>query len=167
MSRVMNEAPPVLDRIDAAILDILRDEGRITYQELSERVHLTPRPCLERVRKLEKLGVIRGYGAMIDLPRLSPGVSLLVMVALSNQNGRTAQRAFEAKMRESREVIECQLVSGAFDYCLRMHCRDLEHYRVLTEQWFNDVELHIDRLVSHPTLASVKQSVVPASAFLP
>lgn len=56
----------VLDRIDQAIIEVLRHEGRITYQKLSERVHLTPRPCLERVRKLEQLGVIRGYGAILD-----------------------------------------------------------------------------------------------------
>ena len=75
----------VLDRIDQAIIEVLRHEGRITYQKLSERVHLTPRPCLERVRKLEQLGVIRGYGAILDEKKLAPGLSLLVLVALSNQ----------------------------------------------------------------------------------
>jgi len=158
MSHDIKDTPISLDRIDLAILEILRSDGRITYQELSERVHLTPRPCLERVRKLERRGIIRGYGAIIDLQRLSPGVSLLVMVALSNQSGRSAQKAFEARMRECPEVIECQLVSGSFDYCLRMRCRDMEHYRVLTEEWFNEAELHIDRLVSHPELAKVKSA---------
>ncbi|MCY1188620.1 Leucine-responsive regulatory protein [compost metagenome] len=86
----------VLDRIDQAIIEVLRHEGRITYQKLSERVHLTPRPCLERVRKLEQLGVIRGYGAILDEKKLTPGLSLLVLVALSIQSGRAAQKAFEA-----------------------------------------------------------------------
>ncbi|MCY1557911.1 hypothetical protein D9M68_948000 [compost metagenome] len=53
-------------------------------------------------------------------------------------------------------MLECRLISGAFDYSLRMRCRDMEHYRVLTETWFNDSELHIDKLVSHPELAMVK-----------
>ncbi|MCY1503592.1 Leucine-responsive regulatory protein [compost metagenome] len=151
-----SESSMALDRIDQAILEVLRHEGRITYQKLSERVHLTPRPCLERVRKLERMGVIRGYSAIIDQRKLTPGLSLLVLVALSNQSGRAAQKAFEAKARSCAQVLECRLISGAFDYSLRMRCRDMEHYRVLTETWFNDPELHIDKLVSHPELAIVK-----------
>ena len=81
-----------LDRIDEAIIDVLRHDGRITFEKLSNLVHLTPRPCLERVRKLERRGVIRGYGAIIDLQKLAPGLSLLVLVALSNQSGRAAQK---------------------------------------------------------------------------
>ncbi|WP_265532401.1 Lrp/AsnC family transcriptional regulator [Pseudomonas saponiphila] len=152
----IRELSIVLDRIDQAIIEVLRHEGRITYQKLSERVHLTPRPCLERVRKLEQLGVIRGYGAILDEKKLTPGLSLLVLVALSNQSGRAAQKAFEAKVRGCPQVLECRLISGAFDYSLRMRCRDMEHYRVLTEVWFDDPDLHIDKLVSHPELAMVK-----------
>ncbi|AVD84017.1 AsnC family transcriptional regulator [Pseudomonas sp. SWI6] len=145
-----------LDRIDEAIIDVLRHDGRITFEKLSTLVHLTPRPCLERVRKLERRGVIRGYGAIIDLQKVSPGLSLLVLVALSNQSGRAAQKAFEATMRSCPEVYECHLISGHFDYSLRMRCRDMEHYRVLTEHWMNDDALHIDKLVAHPELAAVK-----------
>ena len=53
---------------------------------------------------------------------------------------------------------ECRLISGAFDYSLRMRCRDMEHYRVLTETWMNNDELHIDKLVAHPELAAVKST---------
>ncbi|WP_188982313.1 Lrp/AsnC family transcriptional regulator [Pseudomonas matsuisoli] len=155
----MNAKSPTagnLDRIDVAILDVLRREGRITYQKLSERVHLSPRPCLERVKKLEQRGVIRGYSAIVDQQRIAPGLSLLVLVALSNQSGRAAQRAFEARVQVCPEVIECHLVSGAFEYSLRMHCRDMNHYLLVTEEWLNDAELHIDKLVSHPELTRVK-----------
>ncbi|MNT66272.1 Leucine-responsive regulatory protein [compost metagenome] len=137
---------------------MLRHNGRITYQKLSELVHLTPRPCLERVRKLERLGVILGYGAIVDLQQVSPGLSLLVLVALSNQSGRSAQKAFESSMRACPQVLECRLISGTFDYSLRMRCRDMEHYRVLTETWMNNDELHIDKLVAHPELAVVKNT---------
>jgi Lrp/AsnC family transcriptional regulator, leucine-responsive regulatory protein len=145
-------ASPVLDRIDEAIIDVLRHQGRITYEKLSSLVHLTPRPCLERVRKLERRGVIRGYGAIIDVQMVSPGLSLLVLVALSNQSGRSAQKAFEACVKACPQVFECQLISGPFDYSLRMRCRDMEHYRVLTETWLNNDELQIDKLVAHPEL---------------
>jgi len=147
---------PPLDRIDHAIIDVLRVDGRITFEKLSSLVHLTPRPCLERVRKLERRGVIRGYGAILDLQKIAPGLSLLVLVALSNQSGRAAQKAFEATMQQCPQVFECQLISGHFDYSLRMRCRDMEHYRVLSETWMNDDALHIDKLVAHPELATVK-----------
>ena len=146
-----------LDRIDQAIIDVLRVDGRITFEKLSTLVHLTPRPCLERVRKLERRGVILGYGAIIDLQKVSPGLSLLVLVALSGQSGRAAQKAFEATMQACPDVHECQLISGHFDYSLRVRCRDMEHYRVLSESWMNDAALHIDKLVAHPELASVKR----------
>ncbi|HEY0286992.1 MAG TPA: Lrp/AsnC family transcriptional regulator [Pseudomonas sp.] len=150
-----------LDRIDLAIIEVLRHEGRISYQKLSERVHLTPRPCLERVRKLEQRGFIRGYSAVVDEQLIAPGMSLRVMVALSNQSGRAAQRAFETCMRECAQVTECHLVSGAFDYSLRMHCRDMNHYLQVTEQWLNDPALYIDKLVSHPELTSIKSAIGP------
>jgi DNA-binding Lrp family transcriptional regulator len=154
--------PAPLDRIDEAIIEVLRHQGRITFEKLSTLVHLTPRPCLERVRKLEKRGVIRGYGAVIDLQQVTPGLSLLLLVALSNQSGRAAQKAFEACVKACPEVVECQLISGPFDYSLRMRCQDMEHYRVLTETWLNNDELHIDKLVAHPELASVKSAVTAA-----
>ncbi|BBH47164.1 Lrp/AsnC family transcriptional regulator [Pseudomonas sp. KU43P] len=152
---------PPLDRIDEAILAVLRVDGRITFEKLSTLVHLTPRPCLERVRKLERRGVIRGYGAIIDQQKVAPGLSLLVLVALSNQSGRVAQKAFEATMRACPQVQECQLISGHFDYSVRLHCRDMEHYRVLSESWMNTEALHIDKLVAHPELAVVKSSAGP------
>nr|WP_314614097.1 Lrp/AsnC family transcriptional regulator [uncultured Pseudomonas sp.] len=152
------DTPPPLDRIDQAILDVLRVDGRITFEKLSSLVHLTPRPCLERVRKLERRGVIRGYGAIIDPHKVAPGLSLLVLVALSNQRGRVAQKAFEAAMRACPQVHECHLISGHFDYSLQLYCRDMEHYRVLSESWMNTEALHIDKLVAHPHLAVVKSS---------
>jgi len=152
---------PPLDRIDEAIINVLRVDGRITFEKLSTLVHLTPRPCLERVRKLERRGVIRGYGAIIDVQKVAPGLSLLVLVALSNQSGRAAQKAFEATMRACPQVHECQLISGHFDYSLRLRCRDMEHYRVLSESWMNSEALHIDKLVAHPELAVVKSSAGP------
>lgn len=88
-SKAISSTAAPLDRIDEAIIDVLRHHGRITYEKLSTLVHLTPRPCLERVRKLERRGVIRGYGAIIDLQQVSPGLSLLVLVALSNQSGHS------------------------------------------------------------------------------
>jgi len=161
MNAITNTSVPLLDRIDLAIINVLRSEGRISYQKLSDRVHLSPRPCLERVRKLEQRGFIKGYSAIVDEQRIWPCMSLRVMVALSSQSGRAAPKAFEACVRESAEVTECHLVSGAFDYCLRMQCRDMNHYLQITECWLNNPALHIDKLVSHPELSNIKPAATP------
>lgn len=73
-------APECLGRIDAAIVDVLRSNGHITYKKLASLVHLSESPCQQRVRKLDRLGAIRGYGAFIDEHKLSPGLSLVVLV---------------------------------------------------------------------------------------
>lgn len=148
-----------LDRIDHAILDVLRRDGRVTYQRLSELVNLTPRPCLERVRKLEKIGVIAGYGALIDMKRVVPSLTLFVQVALSNQSGRAAQTAFEAALAIAPWVLDVYLVSGQFDYLVRMECRDMSHYRELTESWLADTRFHIDKIASSPELAALKKTL--------
>jgi DNA-binding Lrp family transcriptional regulator len=111
------------------------------------------------VRKLERRGIIRGYGAVIDLQLVSPGLSLLVLAALSNQSGRSAQQAFESTIKKCPEVYDCQLISGHYDYSIRMRCRDMEHYRILTETWMNNSELHIDKLIAHPELSVIKSSL--------
>ncbi|MEG0858432.1 MAG: Lrp/AsnC family transcriptional regulator [Pseudomonas sp.] len=156
MSTLKRKSRYVLDRIDESILQVLRDDGRITYEKLSSLVHLTARPCLERVRRLEREGYIRGYSAIVDRQALDPGLSLLVLVALSNQSKRVAQKAFEGTVNRCAQVLDCRLITGMFDYSLRVNCTDMEHYRVLSESWLNNAELHIDKLVAHPELAAVK-----------
>lgn len=145
-----------LDRIDLLILDILRHDGRITNQALSERVNLTPRPCLERVRRLERSGVIKGYRAIIELEKQPLGLRLLVLVALSNPSGRASQKAFEALVMKTPQVVECHLISGTFEYSLKMRCRDLIHYRDITEAWLDDPGISIEKIVSHPELTCIK-----------
>lgn len=151
-----------LGRIDEAIINVLRYNGRITYKKLASLVHLSESPCQQRVRKLERLGVIRGYGAFIDEHKLSPGLSLLVLVlvlvGLADGKGLLAQKAFEAVVGACPQVIECHLVSGALDYCLRIRCRDMEHFRSVTESWLESTELHLEKLVAYPQLAVIKPS---------
>ena len=150
---------PTLDAIDHRILDILRKEGRITYQALSERVHLTPRPCQERVRKLEAAGIIRGYHAHIDPAATARSVIVHAQIALASQSGRAAQQAFEAEVKRRPEVLDCRLVSGPFDYLVRLAFPDLEAYRALTNDWLAREAFRIDKIVGSPELQAVKTSV--------
>src|SRR5262245_54534293 len=114
-----------LDRIDRKIVDILQRDGRITNQALSEQVALSPRACLERVRRLERAGIIAGYMAVLDPRKLGNLLTIVVEVVLKDQTQATHTR-FEARMRASDEVIECFLVSGNCDYVLRLACRNLD-----------------------------------------
>jgi DNA-binding Lrp family transcriptional regulator len=144
-----------LDRIDCHILEILQADGRLTNQALSERVSLSPRACLDRVRRLEKAGIIAGYMAQLEPRKLGGLLTIFVEVSLRDQSAATHAR-FEARMRAAEEVIECFLVSGACDYVLRLACRSLDHYRDLTNAWTDDPTLGVERIASKPELQTVK-----------
>ena len=144
-----------LDRIDRQILAILQRDGRITNQALSEAVSLSPRACLDRVRRLEKAGVISGYLALVEPRSLGNLLTIIVEVTLKDQSQATHTR-FETRMKSSQEVVECFLVSGSCDYVLRLACRDLDHYRELTNAWTDDPTLGVEKITSKPELQTIK-----------
>jgi Lrp/AsnC family leucine-responsive transcriptional regulator len=144
-----------MDRIDRRILQILQADGRITNQALSGQVALSPRACLERVRRLERAGAIRGYMALVDPREVGTLLTVVVEVTLKDQTQATHAR-FEARMRACDEVVECALVSGACDYVLRLACRSLDHYRELTNAWTDDPALRVEKIASKPELQIVK-----------
>ena len=111
-----------LDAIDLRILAALQRDGRSTILKLAERVGLTARPCLERVRRLQAGGIILGYQAVIDLDKLSRPVTVISEIALESQARRDQ---VERRLRAIEEIVECWEVSGAFDYIARVVCADL------------------------------------------
>src|SRR5215469_2222745 len=104
-----------LDGVDIRILKELQRDGRISNQDLSERVGLSPRACLERLRKLEKNKMIARYQAVVDLKRLGGASVFLAEITLTDHSAKTAER-FERAFKSLPEVVECWLVNGAFDY---------------------------------------------------
>ena len=143
-----------LDDIDMRILSTLQRDGRITFQELSEIVGLSPRPCLERVRRLERERFITGYTARIDTKRL---VNLVVVLVLMHvKQGRDIRPRFEQRMRNCPEVLECFELCGQFDYILKVACPSLAAYHELTESWINDASLHVERIESNIVLRAAK-----------
>lgn len=144
-----------LDRIDRQILELLQRDGRLTNQALSDKVALSPRACLDRVRRLEKTGHIAGYMALLEPRKLGSILTIVVEVSLRDQSQATHAR-FEQRMRQCDEVIECFLVSGECDYVLRLACRSLDHYRELTNAWTDDPTLSVERISSKPELQTVK-----------
>ena len=144
-----------LDRTDLKILEILQADGRLTNQALSDKVALSPRACLDRVKRLERAGVIEAYMALVDPRKLGNLLTVVVEVTLKDQTQATHQR-FEARMRASDQVIECFLVSGSCDYVLRLACRDLDHYRELTAAWTDDPSFGVEKIASKPELQTIK-----------
>jgi Lrp/AsnC family transcriptional regulator, regulator of ectoine-degradation genes len=146
--------PRGLDAIDVKILAALQRDGRITIQKLAGRVGLTPRPCLERVRRLEAGGIVIGYQAVIDLGQLSRPVTVISEIALESQ---ARHDQVERRLRGLEEVVECWEVSGAFDYIARIVCADLTGYEELTSGLIGDPVLGVARIVSHIVLRPVRR----------
>ncbi|MGB0894093.1 MAG: leucine-responsive transcriptional regulator Lrp [Parashewanella sp.] len=119
-----------LDRIDRNILNELQLDGRISNVELSKRVGLSPTPCLERVKRLEKQGYINGYTALVN-PHLL-GASLLVFVEITlNRDTPDVFDNFNRAVQTLDDIQECHLVSGDFDYLLKARVADMSAYRQL------------------------------------
>ena len=121
---------PELDRLDLKILDELQRDGRLSLTELGDRIGLSTSPCAERVRRLERQGVITGYHARIDPQAVGMGLLVFVELTLSSKSGEV----FEAVRRELLhlpEVLECHLVSGSFDYLVKARLGGMADYRDL------------------------------------
>jgi Lrp/AsnC family leucine-responsive transcriptional regulator len=120
-----------LDRYDRRILEVLQKEGRISNQELADRIGLSPSPCLRRVRALEEAGIITGYRALLDAQRL--GFNLVALISIS-MDRHTPERfaRFDTAIAAIPEVLECLLITGRdADYQLKVVVRDMDAYQDL------------------------------------
>jgi Lrp/AsnC family leucine-responsive transcriptional regulator len=153
----MAEGAVQLDNIDRKILEILREEGRISYRALSERVHLTPRPCQARVERLQSLGVIQGYRAIIQAPA-SRQTLIIAQVALAD-HGRS-QGPFEAELRQNPAVVDAWLVSGSFDFLVRLAFDHLDDYGRLASSWLESPLFRIEKIITAAELQAIKRSEV-------
>ena len=120
-----------LDRYDREILAILQAEGRISNQDLADRIGLSPSPCLRRVRTLEEAGLIAGYRALLDAKKL--GLSLMALIHISMDQHTPERFAnFESEIAAIPEVLECLLITGQdADYQLKVVVRDMDGYQDL------------------------------------
>ena len=108
-----------LDAIDLRILAQLQEDGSLSNVELARRVHLSPSPCLARVKALEAAGVIGRYVALADAKALGLGVNVFINVSLKSQSKESLAR-FEQRIAEHDEVMECYLMTGDSDYLIRV-----------------------------------------------
>lgn len=119
-----------LDSIDLRILKELQADGRMSFTDLAPKVGLTTSPCLERVRRLERAGVIKGYAAIVEPRAVEAGMLVFIELSLTYSTPDIFND-FRRAVRRLPQVLECHLVSGDFEYLLKARVRDMNAYREL------------------------------------
>lgn len=143
---IIQGVPVKLDRIDIRILHELQKNGRISNVELAEMVHLSPSPCLMRVKKLQQAGYITGYAALINIAKLGPTLTVFTEVTLKNHRQIDFAR-FQQALEKIEEVVECHLVSGGYDYLIKFVTAGISDYQEIMEKLI-DSDVGIDKYFS-------------------
>jgi DNA-binding Lrp family transcriptional regulator len=148
-------SPPRLDRLDIRILATLQGAGRMTNVDLADAVGLSPTPCLQRVKRLERAGYIRGYGAHLDLDRLCANVSVFTEITLRH-HGREDFLRFERGVQDIKPILGAWLVAGGYDYLLHVVARDVQHYQTVIEAVL-DRDVGVEKYFSYVAIRQVKR----------
>jgi Lrp/AsnC family leucine-responsive transcriptional regulator len=149
-----------LDRLDLKILTLLQEDGRIAMTDLAERVGLSITPCIERVRRMERDGVIIGYYARVNPAMLGASLLVFVEITLDHKSGNMFDQ-FRREVLRIPEVLECHLVSGDFDYLIKARLREMADYRKL----LGDILLQLPGAVqskSYVVMEEIKESLTIA-----
>ena len=149
--------PRELDRIDRRILRILQQEGRIAFTELGERVGLSTTPCTERVRRMERDGVITGYHAHVAPAAVGAGLLVFVEISLAYKSGDIFEEFRRAALRLPN-VLECHLVSGDFDYLIKARISEMASYRKLLGSTLLTLP-HVRESKSYIVMEEVKETL--------
>jgi Lrp/AsnC family leucine-responsive transcriptional regulator len=146
-----------LDKTDRKILEILQADGRLSNQDVAERVNLSPSPCLRRIKRLEEAGVIRQYVALVDPDKIGLGLLAYVNVRLEKHsegpaNSRVPATSprfeFAQAVAAWPEVVACYAMTGEMDFLLRVHVEDMDHFS----------RFMMATLLRHPSVLDVKSS---------
>ena len=150
---VLMDAPVELDTIDRRILRALQADGRLTYDALAAEAGLSSSAVLRRVRRLEEVGVIASYVALVAPERIGLGLTAYINVRLEKQTDnplRNPRDLFRAAVQTWPEVVECAALTGEMDYLLRVLVQDMQHYARFIS----------DTLLMHPSVQDCKTSFV-------
>lgn len=150
-----------IDATDRKILAILQEDGRLSNQEIAERVNLSPSPCLRRIKQLEQAGVIRQYVALLAPDKIGLGLLAYVNVRLEKHSDpqfigvrptshvtHSPRADFSAAVEHWPEVVACYAMTGEMDYLLRVHVEDMAHFS----------RFMMETLLRHPAVLDVKSS---------
>jgi Lrp/AsnC family leucine-responsive transcriptional regulator len=147
-----------LDKLDRKILKLLQQDGRVVMKDLAERVGLTVTPCIERVKRMERDGVIKGYYARVDPVQLGAALLVFVEITLGNKSGNMFDQ-FRREVQKIPEVLECHLVSGDFDYLIKARIGEMADYRKL----LGDILLQLPGAVqskSYVVMEEIKETLM-------
>ncbi len=148
-----------LDKYDFAILSVLQHDARASLQDISTRVGLSTTPCWARIKKMESEGVILGYTVRIEPAAIGFTETVIVQVTLENHNDETL-KAFGKALEDIPEVLEAYLISGDYDYHIRIAVRDTRDYeRLLRERLYRIPGIRHSK--SSFVLRQLKQSLTP------
>ncbi|MFN3212523.1 MAG: Lrp/AsnC family transcriptional regulator [Henriciella sp.] len=147
-----------LDEFDKKILSELQLEGRLAFSELADRVGLSKTPCLNRVKRLERSGVIRRYRADLDPAQIEKAHIVYVQVSLSNTK-RASLDAFNKAVKAIPEIMSCHMMAGGYDYLLKVRTKDMSAYRQFLGDTISMLP-GVDKTSSFPVMEQVKESSV-------
>lgn len=142
-----------LDRIDMLMLKTLQENGRISNAELAEKVGLSPSACSRRLDILEKSGTISGYHARLSNKAIGYKMMVIVHISLSGQFAKTLTE-FEAAVKRCPNIVVCYLMSGEYDYILRVAAKDLEDYERIHRDWLSALP-HVVKINSSFSLREI------------
>ncbi len=145
-----------LDQIDIEILSILQKDGKTTNVSLAKQVGLSATPCLERVKALESEGFISGYSANLSASRLGLGLTVFVWVLLDRITEESLEN-FEASVMNIKEIQECHMVTGGYDYLLKVRVADMATYRDFLGRVLSQIS-GIKQTHSYPAMEEIKDS---------
>jgi len=148
-----------LDKLDRDLLRLLQADGRLSNAELAQRIGLSPSACFRRLQRLEEQGVIAGYAAELNGEAIGKPTTVFIEVTLASQVS-TALDAFERAVAACDDVLECHLMSGDFDYLLRVAVADMRDYE----------RVHRQRIAAFPHVARIRtafamRAVVPRRGY--
>ncbi len=116
-----------IDEIDLKLLNLLQDNSRITIRNLSEKLYLSTTPIYERIKKLEKSGLIKQYITLLDPKKIDRNLIVFISINLTKHTKEVVE-GFEKAIARLDEVSECYYISGNFDFLLKVYCKDMDAY---------------------------------------
>jgi DNA-binding Lrp family transcriptional regulator len=155
-----------LDRLDLKILATLQSSGRISNLDLADTVGLSATPCMQRVRRMEAAGYIRGYGAQLDIDRICTNLIVFTEITLRNHR-REDFLKFERGIQDVPQILDCFLVTGGYDYLAQFIARDIHDYQTTVEGLL-DRDLGVEKYFSYVTIKQVKRNAgYPLASLIP
>ena len=142
-----------LDRIDIKILSELQQNGRIKNIDLADKVALSASPCLQRVKRLEKMGFIKSYQAQIEINKIVETIIVFTQITIA-EHTLDDHKHFEEQIVKTPEVMDCYLASGGYDYLVKFTCRSIIHYQA-TIQKLLDSKLGIKKYHSYVVMKEI------------